>query len=663
MQPSVKAHAHLQTLPLGRIVARGWIRDQLSRNKDGIGGHLDELEPNMIANPYVNCQTDEGWGASKAGWGAEISGNYWYGLIQLAFTLDDPELKQKAERWVSQVLANQRPNGYMGTYTDKDDLSDDYNAWGTHCGMKALLSYYEATGRKDVLEAVKRCLLWFCDAWQGDRKTRYAGGVIIESMAVCYLLTGEEKLRKFIDEYVDFLNRKDLYKNSANALAEEKLTYNSNHSAGYTTYIGVYAMAFKATGNPDYLKAGENGYRKAERQAGQRTGGLTCHAEYLVPPSASVETEYCCFSFLNNSLVQLSAITGDPWYADRIERIAFNGAQGARKKDEKAIAYMTSPNQIYANSKSSFLEIDMQQYAPCYPVSCCPVTSVWVIPDYVRSMGLTDPQGDLYIAAYGPARIDFGDLVLTCETQYPFRDRLSFQVQADKPAEKTIHFRIPGWCKQASFAVNGETVETSGEPGSFLPIRRVWKTGDRIEIRFPMDVSISRIDDSEGSAKYPLAVEYGPLLFSLQLPEVWTAVKGNPRTPLPEGWSWWDVDPKLVNDKRGDHYEQQGLRKYNITWNVALDEHLDTHQVQAEYVDGGYVWENPQIRLKVPGYKALYSYPPYIKKTMDVFQAPIDVQEPIELDLVPYGCTALRISYFPRANTSAAKAGGQTDQP
>ncbi|MEA4889039.1 MAG: glycoside hydrolase family 127 protein [Clostridiaceae bacterium] len=652
MNKQIKTNNRLRTLPLGHVKAQGWIREQLLRSKSGMGGHLDELEPNMIAYPYINGATDEKWGAVKAGWGAEISGNYWYGLIQLAFALDDAELKTKAENWVDGTLVNQREDGYLGTYTDADNLFDDYNAWGTHCGMNALLAYYEATGREDVLTAVHRCMLWFCHNWAGDRKTRYAGCTMVECMALCYAHTGDRRLLDFINEYVDYLDRNDLYKNSAGALLDPELIYNSHHSAGMAASLAIYALAYMAGGSERNLRASLNGAQKIIRKVMQRTGGIPCHAEYLAPRSASVETEYCAFAFFNNSLIHLNAITGDPQYADIIERIAFNGAQGARKKDEKAIAYMSSPNQIFANGNSGYLHNDMQQYAPVYPVACCPVTSVWVVPDYVRSMALTDIEGNLYIAAYGPASIDFGSLRLNEETQYPFRDTIRFTVSAAKPQELTINFRIPGWCDGAELTVNGIPAGQPAQPGTYCPIRRIWQDGDIVSIRLPMTASVSRVDDGDGYAKYPLAVEYGPLLFSLPIPEVWTAVPGRPRTPLPEGWSWWDVNPELKYDQRGDIYEQQGLRKYNISWNVALDEALDPAQIEILHADNGYVWETPQVKLRVPGYKALYAYPPYPQKTMDVYQAPIDVQDELTLELVPFGCTNLRITYFSRAKVS-----------
>jgi len=168
-----ETNERLRLLPPGSTTAKGWIKEQLLRNKEGMGGHLDELEPDMIATPYFdNRSSDVFHKEIRAGWGGEISGNYWYGLIQLAFALDDEGLKAKAARWVDGVLSNQRENGYLGTYTDNDDMMDDYNAWGTGSGLHALQAYYEATCKSEVLTAIYRCLLWFCENWAGDRKTR-----------------------------------------------------------------------------------------------------------------------------------------------------------------------------------------------------------------------------------------------------------------------------------------------------------------------------------------------------------------------------------------------------------------------------------------------------------------------------------------------------------
>lgn len=63
----------LSVCPLGSVTAQGLLKTQLERSKAGMGGHLDELEPDMIAKPYVD-RTHKS--KVSAGWSGEISGTY-----------------------------------------------------------------------------------------------------------------------------------------------------------------------------------------------------------------------------------------------------------------------------------------------------------------------------------------------------------------------------------------------------------------------------------------------------------------------------------------------------------------------------------------------------------------------------------------------------------
>ena len=152
----MKQYNKLKRFPLGTIKAEGFLKEQLLIGKDGMAGHLYELEPEMIRDPYINKSYVKRWGPSiQSGWGAEISGNYWSGYIQHAFTLGDEEMINIATDWVNKMMTKQKEDGYLGTYYEEDArIYEDYNAWGTSCAMRGLIAFYEATGRKDVLDAV-----------------------------------------------------------------------------------------------------------------------------------------------------------------------------------------------------------------------------------------------------------------------------------------------------------------------------------------------------------------------------------------------------------------------------------------------------------------------------------------------------------------------------
>ena len=57
------------------------------------------------------------------------------------------------------------------------------------------------------------------------------------------------------------------------------------------------------------------------------------------------------------------------------------------------------------------------------------------------------------------------------------------------------------------------------------------------------------------------------------------------------------------------------------------------------------------IKLHMTGYKAPYMVAPYPEKTFETFGKYQYVTEKVFLELVPYGCTNLRLTYFPKADT------------
>ena len=641
-------YAKLKSYPLGSITAEGFLREQLMKNKDGMGGHLDELEPGVIRDPFIHRTHVGGWtDVDQAGWGAEISGNYWSGLIELAFSLNDKELIEKVTNWVDTMMKYQREDGYLGTYTT--DMLEDYNAWGTSCAMRGLIAFWEATGRRDVLDAVYRCMLWFCNTWAGDNKTVYAGPLLIEPMVFCYYHTGDEQLIKFAEEYSDYLCKHDIFMISCKSFLEKGLQYNSEHTAGMGVNSRLPAVLYTAVGNHDYLKASEKILDELHQKATHISGSPVSVNEYLAPVSSTAETEYCSYAFYNETYFYMSYITGKSKYGDRLEEMFYNGAQGARKKDERAIAYLSSPNQIYATRCSSPAFGDMQVYAPCYPTACCPVNAVAVLGNFVRSMMLDGKDGSVYMNVYGPCRLNHNGIEIEEITEYPFRNKVDFVIRCDRQFD--IYLRIPEWCSEYQISVNGKKTSAEKNADGFAKVSGNWKNGDTISIVFTEEIKVIRVDDSDGAAKFPIAIKRGALLYSLHIKEIWNEYSGNPITPLPDGWSWFEALPYYEESDCPDPRERLGLNRNQSSWNVALSENLNPDDISVEFVEtDGYVWENPKIKLHLKGYKAPYLCAPYPTKTFEPFGAKQMVTHEVELTLVPYGCTNLRITYFPIAD-------------
>lgn len=637
----------LKPLQAGKAVADGWLREQLLRSRDGMGGRLDELEPAMLRDPYLKHSSDKKWGDVQAGWGAEISGNFWFAEVSLAFSLDDARMKRKVENWVNGALAARYPDGYMGTYTEQDDRMDDYNAWGTACGMRAMLLYYEATERQDVLDAVHDCMLWFCRNWTGDHKTRYAGGYIIEPMTWCYSLTGDERLLDFAKEYTAWLCENDLFESSKKAYLSDAYHYNSNHTAAYANMVRLPGLLYPYTHDETDLFASVNGVRKLRKYSVHTSGAPCCNYEYLSPRDVNGDSEYCSFTYLTDTYAALAGLTGQAQYGDWMEELVFNAAEGARRKDEKSIGYMTSANQTLIGAQTSSYTSDPHAaYAPVHPVSCCAVNSIAILPEFVRNMMMTDGQA-LYAVAYGPVRARFQGLTIREETLYPFRHTVSFI--AEGTGGCPFRLKIPDWADGWTLKRNGTVLDCEKDENGFVHTEIA--AGDRLDMQFHAHPVAVRVDDGDAAGRYPVSVKYGPLTFVLHLKENWR-IEGDElaRTPLPEGWHWWAAEPLLTGTPKRARYEWMGYMKEDIYWNVAVDEKRVEESLRVvEREPDGYVWENPPLLLEMDAYKAPYLVAPYPHKTFEIYGGPLTVTHKLRLTLEPYGASNLRITYFPRA--------------
>ncbi|MBO4949647.1 MAG: glycoside hydrolase family 127 protein [Clostridia bacterium] len=639
-------------LPLGAVKAEGFLKDQLLRCKDGMTGHLKDLEPEMIALPYIKKTYVKAWGpGDQSGWGAEISGNYWTGYIQSAFVLDDEEMKKEATEWVDGMMKNQKADGYLGTfYEDDANIYDDFNGWDTACAMRGLIALYEATGRKDVLEAVHRCMLWFTRKWSGDNKTFYAAPYLIDPMILTYLHTGDETLAEYAKEYLEMTCERDIFESSYKALLSDEFHYNSNHTAAVGYYLRLPAMVYTAFGNEEYLKASEKGIRKVRKYSTQLSGGPVSISEYLGPVGGTKETEYCSYAYFNATFTMMGIITGKAIYGDYMEEMYYNGAMGARKKDEKAIAYLSAPNQFMATTTSSTAgaKVDMQAYTPCYPVSCCPVNAVCNVPEFIRDFMMSDNDGNLYVQSYGPCRLDYNGIKINVNTLYPFRNKVSLEINCDKAF--TLFLKNPMWAKGFEVTVNGEKADCSADENGYIKLERTWKCTDVVEISFKAEVEVIKVDDTDGPAVHPIAVKYGALLYSYHIPEDWIPTEGSPMTPLPEGWSWFELVPFYRDPPCKSHHEATGLRRNYINWNLALDENIAPSDFTIEEIEPcGYVWENTPIKLHAHCYKAPYIMPPYPNRTLEPCGEYQVVTHKLPLTLEPFGCTNLRLTYFPKA--------------
>ena len=133
------------------------------------------------------------------------------------------------------------------------------------------------------------------------------------------------------------------------------------------------------------------------------------------------------------------------------------------------------------------------------------------------------PGGGLAAVAYGPSEVAAtlrGGTPVTVEeqTDYPFRETITLTVSLAKPAAFPLLLRIPAWADNSIIKVNGQP-QTLVKASSFHRIEREWKSGDVVEIHFPMQTRVSNWYNNS------IALERGPLVYSLKVGESWHKIK------------------------------------------------------------------------------------------------------------------------------------------
>ncbi|GAG17926.1 unnamed protein product [marine sediment metagenome] len=106
-------------------------------------------------------------------------------------------------------------------------------------------------------------------------------------------------------------------------------------------------------------------------------------------------------------------------------------------------------------------------------------------------------------------------MILTQITNYPWSGDINIKVSPDTETSFTLFLRIPAWCKKAEVLVNGEYVEKLVRPGSYLPISRVWKQGDEVQLNLSMSVDFLETHP-HSSNNGRLAISRGPLIYCIE---------------------------------------------------------------------------------------------------------------------------------------------------
>jgi hypothetical protein len=498
-----------QPLPLTSVMPKGWLLDQLRLQSQGLSGHLDEFWPDLGPNSAWLGGAGEGW---------ERGPYFLDGLVPLAYLTHDAALITKVRKWMDWTLDHQRADGWLGPVKNTD-------WWPNYVMLKALTQFQEATRDSRVIPAMQRYFAY--QAAHLDERPLKEWAIFrwhdeVLSVLWLYNRTGDRALldlaRKLHQQGHDWEAQ------YANFQTREKVT---RPQAGLATHGVNTAMALKAaavwwlvTGDPGDRTSLTQMLEALDRYHGQPSGIFSAD-EHLAGRDPSQGTELCAVVEAMFSLEQDIAILGDPAFGDRLERIAYNALPATLSKDLWAHQYDQQANQVMCS-------ISNHRWATNGPESnifglepnfgCCTANMHQGWPKLAASLWMAAGDNGLAAIAYGPSEVTANGVTIEERTDYPFRDTVTLLVNPARPAAFPLVLRIPGWATGATVAINGE-LQPNVKPGEFLRVTRSWKSGDRVELRFPMTVRTSTWYNNSN------AVERGPLVYSLKIGESWHKIK------------------------------------------------------------------------------------------------------------------------------------------
>jgi hypothetical protein len=623
-------------LPLAEIRPAGWLARQLRIQADGLSGHLDEFWPDIKDSQWFGGAA-EGWERAP----------YWLdGVIPLAWLLDDQALKSRVTAHVTYIVDHQRADGWFAPYPT-DAVTKRYDMWAILLANKVLAQYHGATGDPRALGAVVKSLRAVFEGLDktplyGWGKFRWFEGLVAvfhayEHTGESWLLDLARKLRAQGTDYEALFETDDV-----------KVPTPRRGLWKWTKHVVNMAMAPKAAALSWRLagRASDRAFATRmigvlDRYHGQVTGMFTGD-ECLSGRNPVQGTELCAVVEFMFSLEQLFSVLGDPVFADRLERIAFNALPAAISPDMWSHQYDQQVNQVQCTINpehgwsTNGPESNLFGLEPNY--GCCTSNMHQGWPKFAANLWMRTPDGGLVAAAWAPCRVETSlnrvPVTVDVTTDYPFRDEIHIRVSPASAVRFPLLLRVPGWANNATLRVGG-ALDSRMVPGTLHRLERVWTAPTELTIRFPMRPQLSdRYNDA-------VSIERGPLVYALKIGEQWTRVNSDkPHRDLPHA-----------------DFEVRPTTPWN--YGLVLDSQRPEESIQFEQrpigerpfsPDGSGVVAKVHGR-QIPGWKIVRGWAGELAVTDTDTADPVTgvSDRPLEeVTLIPYGCTNIRITEFPR---------------
>ncbi len=468
-----------------------------------------------------------GWDGAGRNLTGHIAGHYLSAVSLMYAVTGDSRFKERADTIVQEMEEVQDQDGYLGALMDGDgvdgkqrfaelaqgtirsggfDLNGLWSPWYVeHKLFAGLRDAYRHTGSRTALEVETRFAGWAekilspLDEAQDQQMLQTEFGGMNEVLADLYADTGDRRWLALSDKFEhravrDPLARREYHLGGLHANTQipkligslARYIYTGNEIDGEAArffWDAVVSHQTFATGGH-----GKDEYFGPADQFSSRVNGRT--------------DESCNIYNMLKLTRELFALRPDIKYAEFQERALFNHVLGSMDPEDGRTCYMVPVGQGVQHEYQDMFE----------SFTCCVGTGMENHALHGHGLYYEDGQR-LWVNLYAPSQAEWKSVgvSLVLETTFPEGEYASLKFTVQSPHAFTLALRRPSWAG-AGFAVtvNGHPIRSLPEPGTYVEIKQVWKSGDHVALTLPKTLHAEPLPDNPRR----VALLWGPLVLA-----------------------------------------------------------------------------------------------------------------------------------------------------
>ena len=413
-------------------------RMRINLDKRLLGIEEDQVLAGFRQRPGV-----QDWIGEHAGKYLDAAANTW------RFT-HDPRLREQMDRIALALIACQKEDGYLGTYTD-DKRWTSWDVWVHKYDLIGLLAWYRVSGDERALNSSRKVgeLLIATfengshDIIKSSEHVGMAATSVLEPFCQLYRYTGDARYLQFARFIVEKAWEQPNGPKIVSSLLSTGSVFKTANAKAYemmSDLVGLLEL-YRLTGEERYLKAARAAQSDIVLHRLYLTGTTSAHEHFLddfdLPGEQKDNVGEGCATVTWLQLNwQLLRLTGEAKYAQELERTVFNQLLAAQDPATGNICYFTPLN----GKKEPRTDINCCRSSEPRGISMIPAL-VW---GSLRTTGAPDSIA-IEILTTGEAMID--DVLIVSRTGYPFYGKVGLTLTPDKPHVFTLAVRVPEWAE------------------------------------------------------------------------------------------------------------------------------------------------------------------------------------------------------------------------